>query len=83
MTDNKKFWQTVKPFFSDKVKAKTVIKSVENDEMIDEIICKYCQKKLGIFTEEQTTYSAANQLSQVKMAIIKHIYIYIYIYIYI
>ena len=28
VTDNKKFWQTVKPLFSNKVKAKTVIKSV-------------------------------------------------------
>ena len=50
-TDNKKFWQTVKPLFSNKVKTKTVIKLVENDAMIDnesEIekrltnICKYC-----------------------------------------
>ena len=31
MTDNKKFWQTVKPLFSNKVKPKTVIKLVEND----------------------------------------------------
>ena len=29
-------------------------------------------KKLGILTEEQTTYSAANQLSEVEMAIIKY-----------
>ena len=36
VTDNKKFWQTVKPFVSNKVKAKTVIRSVENDEMIDD-----------------------------------------------
>ena len=28
-------------------------------------------KKLGILTEEQTMYSAANQLSEVEMAIIK------------
>ena len=36
VTDNKKFWQTVKPLFSNKVKAKTVIKLVENDAMIDD-----------------------------------------------
>ena len=36
MTDNKKFSQTVKPLFSNKVKAKTVIKLVENDTMIDD-----------------------------------------------
>ena len=53
MTDNKKFWQTVKPFFSDKVKAKTVIKSVENDEMIDEIICKYLYIYIYIYRERE------------------------------
>ena len=35
VTDNKKFWQTVKPLSSSKVKAKAVIKLVENDEIID------------------------------------------------
>ena len=35
VTDNKKFWQTVKPLFSNKVKTKTVIKLVENDAMTD------------------------------------------------
>ena len=33
---NKTFWQTVKSLFSNIVKAKTVIKLVENDAMIDE-----------------------------------------------
>ena len=33
--DNKKFWQNVKPLFSNKVKAKTTIKLNENDKMID------------------------------------------------
>ena len=33
---NKTFWQTVKPLFSNIVKAKTVIKLVENDAMIDD-----------------------------------------------
>ena len=36
VTDNKKFWQTVKPLFSTKVKAKTVIELVENDATIDD-----------------------------------------------
>ena len=34
VTDNKKFWQIVNPFFSDKVKSKTVIKLVESDALI-------------------------------------------------
>ena len=81
VTDNKKFWQTVKPLFCNKVKAKTVIKLVENDAMIDDVseIAKLFNeysvnivKKLGILTEEQTIYSAANQLSEVEMAIIKY-----------
>ena len=33
--DNRKFWQNVKLLFSNKVKAKTIIKLVENDETID------------------------------------------------
>ena len=32
--NNKKFWQIVKPLFSNKVKAETTIKSVKNNEMI-------------------------------------------------
>ena len=81
VTDNKKFWQTVKPLSSNKVKAKTVIKLVENDAVIDDesqianIFNEYfvnIVKKLGILTEEQTTYSATNQLSEVEMAIIKY-----------
>ena len=36
VTDKKKFWQTVKPLFSNKVKVKTVIKLVENDLMIED-----------------------------------------------
>ena len=80
MTDNKKFWQTVKPLFSSKMKAKTVIKLVENDVMIEdeyEIAKNFNEyfvnivKKVGILTEELTTYSATNQLSEVGMAIIK------------
>ena len=36
VTDNKKFWQTAKPLFFNKVKAKTVIKLVQNDVMNDD-----------------------------------------------
>ena len=36
VTDSKKFWQTVKLLFSNNLKAKTFIKLVENDEMIDD-----------------------------------------------
>ena len=81
VTDNKKFWQTVKPLSSNKVKAKTVVKLVENDTMIDDeseiakIFNEYfvnIVKKLGILTEEQTMYSSGNQLSEAEMAIIKY-----------
>ena len=79
MTDNKKFWQTIKPLFYIKVKAKSVIKLVENKAMIgDESEIKNFNeyfvnivKKLGILTEKQTTYSATNKLSEVEMAVIK------------
>ena len=37
-SDSKTFWQIVKPLFSNKVKGKTTIKLVENDEMIDDEI---------------------------------------------
>ena len=81
VADNKKFWQTVKPLSSNKVKAKTVVKLVENDTMIDDeseiakIFNEYfvnIVKKLGILTEEQTMYSSGNQLSEAEMAIIKY-----------
>ena len=36
ISDNKKYWQIVKPLFSNKVKGKTTIKLVGNDEMIDD-----------------------------------------------
>ena len=35
ISDNKKFWQIVKRLFSNKVKGKTTIKLIENEEMID------------------------------------------------
>ena len=64
VTDNKKFWQTVKPLFSNKAKAKTVVKLVESDAMIEnesEIEKNFNKyfvnivKKIGILSEEQTT----------------------------
>ena len=64
VTDNKKFWQTVKPLFSNKAKAKTVVKLVESDAMIEnesEIEKNFNEyfvnivKKIGILSEEQTT----------------------------
>ena len=33
--DNRTFWKNIKPLFSNKVKAKTTIKLIENDEAID------------------------------------------------
>ena len=58
--DNRKFWQNVKPLFSNKGKAKTTIKLIENDETIDnkikitKIFNKYfinTVKNLGILAE--------------------------------
>ena len=66
-SDSKTFWQIVKPLFSNKVKGKTTIKLVENDEMIDEIeiadlFNEYfvnIVKKLGLFTKEQSEVEIA------------------------
>ena len=78
MSDNKKFWQIVKPLFSNKVKAKTTIKLVENNEIIDDeieiskLFNEYfvnIVKKLGIFTEKQSAASTENSLSEVERAI--------------
>ena len=38
ISDNKKFWQIVKPLFSNKVEGKTTITLVKNDEMTDDEI---------------------------------------------
>ena len=79
--DDKIFLQTVKPLFSNKVKSKTIIKLVENYVMIEDesekakTFYEYfvnIVKKVGILKEEQTAYSATNQLSEVEMAIIKY-----------
>ena len=76
--DNKKFWQIVKPLFSNKVKAKTTIKLVENNEIIDDeieiskLFNEYfvnIVRKLGIFTEKQSAASTENSLSEVERAI--------------
>ena len=61
ISDNKKFSQIVKPLFPNKVKGKTTITLVENDEVIDDeieiakLFNEYfvnIVKKLGLFTEE-------------------------------
>ena len=78
VSDNKKFWQIVKPLFSNKVKAKTTIKLVENNEIIDgeieisKLFNEYfvnIVRKLGIFTEKQSAASTENSLSEVERAI--------------
>ena len=80
--DNRKFWQNVKPLFSNKVKAKTTIKLIENDETIDNEIkitkifnehFVNTAKNLGILTEqeiatENNTFTE-NNLSEVEMAL--------------
>ena len=80
--DNRKFWQNVKPLSSNKVKAKTTIKLIENDETIDNDI-KISKifnehfvntvKNLGILTEqeiatENNTFTE-NNLSEVEIAL--------------
>ena len=63
--DNEKFWQIVKPLFSNKVKVKATIKLVENYEIVDDkieiakLFYKYfvnIVKKLGIFTKEISSF---------------------------
>ena len=74
LSDNRKFWQIVKPLFSNKVKGKTTIKLVENDKRIDDeieipkLFNEYfvnIVKKLGLFTKEQSAISTENSLSEV------------------
>ena len=76
ISDNKKFWQIVKPLFSNKVKVKTTIKLVENNQMIDDeietakLFNEYfvnIVKKSGLFKKEQSAVST----------FLKNIYIYI------
>ena len=66
ISDNKKFWQIVKPLFSNKVKAKPTIKLVENNEKIDDeieiakLFNEYfvnVVKKIGLVTKEQSAIS--------------------------
>ena len=79
--DNRKFWQNVKPLFSNKVKAKTTIKLIENDETIDneikiaKIFNEYfvnTVKKLGILTEMESATFTENSLREVEMTLKKY-----------
>ena len=79
--DNRKFWQNVKPLFSNKVKAKTTIKLIKNDETIDyeikiaKIFSEYfvnTVKNLGILTEMESATFTENNLSEVEMALQKY-----------
>ena len=79
--DNRKFWQNVKPLFSNNVKAETTIKLIENGEMIDnEIkIAKISNeyfvnivKNLGILTEKERGTFTENNLSEAEMALKKY-----------
>ena len=36
LTDNRKFWSTVKPLFSDKIQTSTAITLLENDDLIND-----------------------------------------------
>ena len=79
--DNRKFWQNVKPLSSNKVKAKTSIKLIENDETIDneikisKIFNEYfvnTVKNLGILTEMESATFTENNLSEVETALKKY-----------
>ena len=79
--DNRKFWQNVKPLFSNKVKAKTTIKLIENGETIDneiriaKIFNEYfvnTVKNLGILLEKESATFTENNLSEVEIALNKY-----------
>ena len=79
--DNRKFWQNVKPLFSNKVKAETTIKLTENDEMTDneikiaKIFNEYfvnTVKNLGIPIEKESATFTGNNLSEVEIALNKY-----------
>ena len=79
--DIRKIWQNVKPLFSNKVKAKTSIKLIENDEMIDneikiaKIFNKYfvnTVKNSGILIEKESATFTENNLSEVGIALKKY-----------
>ena len=79
--DNRKFWQNVKPLFSNKVKAKTTIKLIENDEMIDneikiaKIFNEYfvnTVKNLGILIEKESATFTENNSSELEIALNKY-----------
>ena len=81
MSDNKKIWEIVKPLFSNNVKIWTNIKSVENNEIIDDrteiekLFNEYfvnIVKKFGIFTEEQSVVSTENSLREMEIATKKY-----------
>ena len=62
ISDNKKFWQIVKPLFSNKVKTKTTIKLVENNEMKNdkiEITKLLKEQFVNIVKEIRTIYKRA------------------------
>ena len=79
--NDKKFWQNVKPLFSNKVKAKTTIKLIENGETIDyeikitKIFNEYfvnTVKNLGILIEKESASFTENNLSEVEIALNKY-----------
>ena len=79
--DSRKFWQNVKSLFSNKLKAKTTIKLIENDETIDneikiaKIFSEYfvnTVKNLGILAEMESATFTENNLSEVEMALKKY-----------
>ena len=79
--DNRKFWQNVKPLFSNKVKAKTTMKLIENDETIDneikiaKVFNEYfvnTVKNLGILTEKESATFTEDNLSEVEIALNKY-----------
>ena len=81
VTDNKSFWQTVKPLFSNKVKSHRIPNLLEKDNLIcdDQKIAKifkeylvHVVQKLGIVIEKSNIKPTKLNLDEVNMAIIKY-----------
>ena len=83
VTDNKKFWRTVKPLFTDKVQSSSSITLVENEKIITndsevaEIFNEFftnITKTMDITPGECTPVPTEHLLDPVEIAVEKHKY---------
>ena len=78
ITDNKKFWKTVKPLFSDKNSHKETINLAENDTILSDaqVVADTCNgyfnNIIKNFPKEKTNGFNLNLLDPVEAAILKH-----------